>query len=193
METQIVEIQKRLDDLRKENEELKTRQVNELRKIICEVNELGGLTVFGHGKYPLKLYAEQWICFLDNKDKILKFIKDNENELSWINEKTIKSVNYVDIKKMPFPPDISIKILNFAKIKIDIDDMIKYKIPPSKLSINKFFKIRMDKILNIRKNAERVGHRWNYSLTLGIKIIYDQSELSYYYQFKSQYITYKIN
>jgi hypothetical protein len=88
MEAQIAQMQEMMEKMMRENEELKKKARPYVApEITCEVNELRGLTVSGHGKYPLKLYAEQWIRLLNNKDKILKFIDNNEHKLSWISKK----------------------------------------------------------------------------------------------------------
>jgi hypothetical protein len=59
----------------------------------------------------------------------------------------VEPVAYDVVQKMPFPTDVSIEILNKAGTKIKIEDRIKYDIPPSKLVINPFFEIKMNKIL----------------------------------------------
>jgi hypothetical protein len=56
-------------------------------------------------------------------------------------------LSYDVVLKMPFPLDVSIKILNLAGTKIKIEDRIKFDIPPSKLVINPIFAFKMNKIL----------------------------------------------
>jgi hypothetical protein len=72
--------------------------------------------------------------------------------------KTVEPVSYDVVRKMPFPTDVSIKILNLADTKIYIDDKIKYKIPPSKVHIHPFFKDHINRIF-----SDKVGRRRIYN------------------------------
>jgi hypothetical protein len=82
MDNAILNMQQRMEQLIKENEALKKGQYM-LSDVFCSVNDRGGVSVNGIGKYPIQLFPEQMIKFLDKKDMILKFIEDNKSILSW--------------------------------------------------------------------------------------------------------------
>lgn len=84
----LLEMQKQMDAIMKENEELK-KQVRPYvpPPVECEVNDHGGVSVIGIGKYPVKLFPEQMLRLMEKKDMILEFIEDNREDLSWMNKK----------------------------------------------------------------------------------------------------------
>ena len=45
-----------------------------------KVSEKGALSVYGLGKFPTTLYAEQWTKLLDKKDAILAFLAENDSK-----------------------------------------------------------------------------------------------------------------
>lgn len=51
-------------------------------RIWFRVSPRKALSAYGFGRYPVTLYANQWIKVLANKDKILDFIRDNEGRLA---------------------------------------------------------------------------------------------------------------
>ena len=67
-----------LKRLRTENEEFKKR----IRPVTFEVNEQGGISVYGIGKYPAKMYRNQWERILEKKEDLLQYIKDNAEHLN---------------------------------------------------------------------------------------------------------------
>jgi hypothetical protein len=97
-------------------------------------------------------------------------------------ETTVEPITYDVIKKMPFPLDVSIKILNGANTKIDIDDKIKYKIPPSKLSINPFHEIKLNDMLSRRnyKYYDSYMKLWHLSI-YKLNIAFDPINHNYIY------------
>jgi hypothetical protein len=84
----LLEMQKQMDAIMKENEELK-KQVRPYipSEVECEINDHCGVSVIGIGKYPVKLFPEQMLRLMDKKDMILKFIDDNTDDLAWKNNK----------------------------------------------------------------------------------------------------------
>lgn len=82
----IKKLEQRIDLLLKENDEL--RKVLDMKpQIHCEINDRGGISINGISKNPIKLFAEQLIILLNNKDIIEEFIKEHEDQLSWLNKK----------------------------------------------------------------------------------------------------------
>jgi hypothetical protein len=82
----IKKLEQRIELLLKENDEL--RKVLDMKpQIHCEINEKGGISINGISKYPIKLFADQLIKLLNNKDTIEEFIKEHEDQLSWLNKK----------------------------------------------------------------------------------------------------------
>lgn len=50
--------------------------------ISYKVSEKGALSVYGMGRFPVTLYAEQWVTLLDNAGGIKAFIEANKSKLS---------------------------------------------------------------------------------------------------------------
>lgn len=63
--------------LKKKLQELEDKQ----KKITFKVGQKGGVSVYGLGRFPVTLYAEQWKKLLDQKDYLLRFIEEHEDEL----------------------------------------------------------------------------------------------------------------
>ena len=53
------------------------------QKLTLKVSEKGGLSVYGLGKWPVTLYAEQWIKILDIADQIRDMIAASKDRLTW--------------------------------------------------------------------------------------------------------------
>jgi hypothetical protein len=51
------------------------------RGVSLKVNEKGGVSVYGLGRFPVTLYQEQWTKLLDMADDIRAFIRSNEASL----------------------------------------------------------------------------------------------------------------
>jgi hypothetical protein len=86
-ENQLLAMQQKMEQLIRENEELKKRQYVP-PVIACTVTDRGAVSVTGLGKYPVQLFAEQFQRLLSKKEMILQFIEDNQNDLSWRNNKS---------------------------------------------------------------------------------------------------------
>jgi hypothetical protein len=84
-DNQLISMQKKMEELMRENEELKKRQYvpNEIN---FKINDHGAVSIQGLGKYPVQLFAEQVIRLLDKSDDLRKFIDDNKDNLSWRNK-----------------------------------------------------------------------------------------------------------
>jgi hypothetical protein len=67
-----------LEQLRKENEQLKNKGV---RGLSLKVSEKGGLSLYGVGRFPVTLYKEQWRKILGMAGEIEEFIEKNEGAL----------------------------------------------------------------------------------------------------------------
>jgi hypothetical protein len=72
------DLQKEIDRLRAENEQLKKTTG---RKSGMKVSEKGALSVYGLGRFPVTLYKEQWLKLLDMTDEIRAFIDANSARL----------------------------------------------------------------------------------------------------------------
>lgn len=64
--------------LRAENAALKQQQQ---RKVSFKVSEKGALSLYGMGRFPITLYAEQWLRVLDMAQDIRAFIAANAKTL----------------------------------------------------------------------------------------------------------------
>jgi hypothetical protein len=73
------ELAAQLEALRSENAALKEKQV---RKISYKVSEKGAVSVYGLGRWPVTLYANQMKSLLERREGILAFIEDNIDSLS---------------------------------------------------------------------------------------------------------------
>jgi hypothetical protein len=219
MEAQIAELQERLDNFRKENEELRLKI--KLQDEIYPVIEYGKCSaVFKNGKCCAKKgdhldnlcekhyvqyftygkYHDDCIAISENGEpcsetafsycygfcwKHFKFYKEKSFEI-------VEPITYNIIKKIPFPLDVSIKILNLANSKIEIDDMIKYKISPSKLSINPFHKGKLEELLENRiPRFDANKNIWRLIRYL-ISVDFHPAEKYYTYRFGSNIYTYKM-
>jgi hypothetical protein len=67
-----------LDRLRNENAALKKGASSSLR---LKVSEMGALSVYGMGRFPVTLYKEQWLKLLGMADEIRAFIAANDAQL----------------------------------------------------------------------------------------------------------------
>lgn len=66
--------------LQAENEKLKAKQN---RALSLKVSEKGGVSLYGvNSRWPITMYANQWLRVLDKADEIRKFIDANKAALS---------------------------------------------------------------------------------------------------------------
>lgn len=69
-----------LERLRRENARLKAQQ--NARGLTLRISPKGALSVYGLGKWPVTLYAEQWAKLLGEHDRIREFLREHAQELS---------------------------------------------------------------------------------------------------------------
>ena len=74
----VEELKAQLEALKKENEQLKTR---DSAKPTMKVSTKGGVSLYGLGRFPVTLYKEQWLKLLDQADDIREFIDAHSTEL----------------------------------------------------------------------------------------------------------------
>src|SRR5690242_16492222 len=72
------ELKAELERLKAENQALKARGS---KGVSMKVSEKGGVSIYGLGRFPVKLYQEQWLKLLELADDIRAFIKENEGKL----------------------------------------------------------------------------------------------------------------
>jgi hypothetical protein len=73
------ELMAQLEQLKAENAALKAKPV---RKLGIKVGAKGGVSIYGIGRFPVTLYAEQWKRLLDAKEAISTFIQEHGAELA---------------------------------------------------------------------------------------------------------------
>lgn len=76
---QYITLEQKLKRLEAENVTLKQ---NATAKISLKVSEKGAVSLYGLGRFPVTLYAEQWNKVIDNIERIKTFITDNTHLLS---------------------------------------------------------------------------------------------------------------
>jgi hypothetical protein len=47
----------------------------------AKVSDKGAVSIYGLQRFPVTLYADQWLAILARKEQLLKFISDNASEL----------------------------------------------------------------------------------------------------------------
>ena len=52
------------------------------RKLTLKVSKAGAVSVYGMGRWPVTLYAQQWERLLDSQSEIREFIEANRSVLS---------------------------------------------------------------------------------------------------------------
>ena len=70
------ELQAEIERLRAENENLKKPATR--GQMSLKVSEKGGVSLYGLGRFPVTLYAEQWQKLLGEVENIKKFLEDNK-------------------------------------------------------------------------------------------------------------------
>jgi hypothetical protein len=78
MQAQIASLQKQLADE-------KTKNKRTAPGITIKQGNKGNVCVYGLGRFPVTLYAEQWQRLLGKKDDILGFIDTNREKLTFKN------------------------------------------------------------------------------------------------------------
>ena len=74
-------IEEKLARLEAENQALKKQVDRKSGELRLKVSEKGGLSIYGLGRFPVKLYKEQWNRLLDHADEIREFLKANDQQL----------------------------------------------------------------------------------------------------------------
>lgn len=70
-------------ELRAENERLAARaRKSAMSRLVCKVSAKGAVSVYGMGRWPVTLYAEQWGKLGEFMPEIKSFISDNAAMLS---------------------------------------------------------------------------------------------------------------
>jgi len=72
---------KEMNDLNAENISLKESK-GKVGQITLKVSQKGAVSVYGLGRYPVTLYAQQMNRLLDFSDTIQEFILDNASQLN---------------------------------------------------------------------------------------------------------------
>lgn len=75
----VEELQAQIAALQTQNAELKAKKQ---RAVTCKVSEKGAVSVYGLGRFPTTLYANQMTRLLDAEASIRQFIEDNMGSLS---------------------------------------------------------------------------------------------------------------
>lgn len=74
------EMLKMIEKLKAENAALAVKALN-APKVSLKVSEKGAISLYGMGKFPVTLYAEQWLQIGTMKDEISAFIDANRSRL----------------------------------------------------------------------------------------------------------------
>jgi len=77
--SELAELRRQLAEALKLNEALKASKIKALS---CKVSEKGAVSVYGLGRFPVTLYAEQWERVIDFSKSIQSFIAENKALLS---------------------------------------------------------------------------------------------------------------
>jgi hypothetical protein len=76
-----IDLNAELARLRAENEKLRT--ANEKRQTLtCKVSEKGAMSLYGMGRFPITLYAQQWEKVFANQDMIKASLEANKSRLT---------------------------------------------------------------------------------------------------------------
>jgi len=78
---ELAELRRQHEELVRENELLKLKKMRSAPSGGLKVSPKGALSVYGLGRWPVTLYKSQWASLLDMKEKILQFIKENDQML----------------------------------------------------------------------------------------------------------------
>lgn len=74
----------RLKALEAENAKLREAQAKQATsRLVCKVGAKGGVSVYGFGRWPITLYAEQWTKLAQFMPQILEFVEANHDNLTF--------------------------------------------------------------------------------------------------------------
>jgi hypothetical protein len=68
--------------LRTENAELRAATAKKQKPLSCTVSPKGALSVYGIGRFPVTLYANQWVRLLGASDAIKEFLVANQDKFA---------------------------------------------------------------------------------------------------------------
>ena len=77
--TNLVALQAEIERLKKENEALAAKRSGALS---VKASAKGAVSVYGLGRFPVTLYAEQWDRLFANIEKVKGFIEENRPSLA---------------------------------------------------------------------------------------------------------------
>ena len=91
---QEIELQRRIDEMERENARLKTEKAELEAKNAkgvsggegitkLQVSEKGALSAYGLGRWPQTLYPSQWIVLVESITTVLAFLDTNWEKFSW--------------------------------------------------------------------------------------------------------------
>ena len=79
--TDLKTLQAEIERLKKENEALAAKRSG-AHTLSVKASAKGAVSVYGLGRFPVTLYAEQWERLLANADKVKVFIEENRPSLA---------------------------------------------------------------------------------------------------------------
>ena len=79
--TDLKALQAEIERLRKENEALAAKKAG-AHTLSVKASAKGAVSVYGLGRFPVTLYAEQWERLLANAEKVKGFIEENRETLA---------------------------------------------------------------------------------------------------------------
>lgn len=74
--------QSEIDRLRAEIAELKAKATHK-QTLSLKVSEKGGISVYGLGRFPVTLYAQQWVRLFGISKSIMEFMEENKATLTF--------------------------------------------------------------------------------------------------------------
>ena len=86
-----------IEQLKKQQEQLKILNNLVGNTVRVEINKGGGLTIYGlGGRFPINMYVQQFEKFVENIETIKQFVQENNHKLS---RKEVKPFNPEDMGK----------------------------------------------------------------------------------------------
>ena len=79
--TDLKALQAEIERLRKENEALAAKKAG-AHTLSVKASAKGAVSVYGLGRFPVTLYAEQWDRLFANIEKVKGFIEENRETLA---------------------------------------------------------------------------------------------------------------
>ena len=76
-ESEELRLRRELADAQEKLQRLQRAHTTNIR-----ISDKGAVSVYGLGKYPVTLYADQWRSLMDQFEVIEQFLRDNETKLA---------------------------------------------------------------------------------------------------------------